>query len=186
MYKLTYHHNHRAETFKDFDLLADELNDSFSPKIINEVAQTFEEHDYYRGAFFDVEHYVGYFYDGESYATLYSLALKLVKEVDEDTKVEWFIQNVGACARKDNGDEIELPWYDMFFDDYDHRAFDGILVEEVDGAVADEIEKALAEIAPSSGCFVFSFWESDFDIEVEEEDYFMTDDEDEEDEEEEY
>lgn len=182
MYKLTYNHNYRTETFKSFDLLADELNEYFSPKIISEVAQAFEVSDTYHNAFFDIKHYVGYFYKGESYSSLYTLAQKIVKDVDEETKVEWFIQNVGICARKDNGDEVVLPWEDMIYNDYDNREYDGVLVDEIDGSVADEIEKALDEIAPEKGSFVFSFWESDFTIEVEEEDCFdMAVDEDEDD-----
>lgn len=172
MYKLTYNHNYHTETFKSFDLLADELNEYFSPKIINEVYQAFEVSDTYHNAFFDIKHYVGYFYKGESYSSLYTLAQRIVKEVDEDTKINWFMDYVGVCARKDNGDEIDLPWYDMFSEDYDNRTYDGVLVKEVDDAVADEIEKALEEIAPEKGSFVFSFWESDFTIEVEEEDCF--------------
>lgn len=187
MYTLKYHHNNfRTEKFKSFDLLVDELSENFSPKVIDKVAQAFEVSDTFHGAFFDVTHYVGYFYKGESYATTYALAEKLATEVDEETKVEWFIQNVGVCARKDDGDEIDLPWYDMFYDDYDHKAFDGNLVEEVDSAVAEEIDKALEEIAPSSGSFVLSFWESNFNIEVEEDDCLdMADDEEYDDEEEE-
>lgn len=172
MYKLTYNHNYRTETFKSFDLLCDELNDYFSLKIINEVAQALEVSDTYRNAFFEIKHYVGYFYKGHSCSSLYVLAQELVKEIDEDEKTDWFIQNVGVCARKDNGDEIELPWYDMIFDDYGHREYNGALADEIDNSVADEIEKALAEIAPEKGSFVFSFWESDFTIEVEEDDCF--------------
>ena len=187
MYKLTYNHNCRycTKTFKDINSLLDELYDVFSLKLINEVAQTFEKNNIYRGTYFDVDHYVGYFYKGESYTTLYTLAQKLVKEIDEETKIDWFIQNVGACARKDNGDEIELPWYDMFSDDYDHKAFDGYLADEVDDSVVDEIEKALEKLIPKSGSFVFSFFGSDFNIEVEEDDRLdITDDEEYEEEEE--
>ena len=172
MYKLTYNHTYAVTTFKSFDLLADELNDYLSPKIINEVAQALEVSDSYRNAFFEIKHYVNYFYEGRSYSSLYDLAEDIAKEVDEETKVEWFIQNVGICARKDSGDEIELPWDDMIYDDYDHREYDGILADEIDNSVADEIENALFEIAPEKGSFVFSFWESDFTIEVEEEDCF--------------
>lgn len=172
MYKLTYRHNYRTESFKSFDLLVDELNDYFSSKIIDDVAQTFEVSNTYHNVFFDVTHYVGYFYKGESYATLYALAEKLATEIDEERKIDWFIENVGVCARKDNGDEIDLPWYDMICDDYDHKTFDGALADEIDGALADEIEKALDEVATDKGSFVFSFWESDFTIEVEEEDCF--------------
>lgn len=168
MYKLTYNHNYCTETFKSFDLLADELNEYFSPKIIDKVAQAFEESDYYRNAFFTVSHYVGYFYKGSSYATLYALAEKLATEVDEQAKIDWFIENIGICARKDDGDEIYLPWHDMIYDDYDHKEYDGTLVDEIDGALADEIEKALDEIATDKGSFVFSFWDSNFTIEVEE------------------
>lgn len=172
MYSLKYHYNYAVTTFKNFDLLADELNECFSPKIIDEVAQAFENGDAtYRNSFFEINHYVGYYYEGESYSSLYTLAQKLAKEVDEEEKVEWFIQNVGICARKDNGDEIYLPWHDMFFDDYDNRAFDGTLVDEVDEAVANEIEKALIKCKDmaTNNKFVLSFWESDFTIEVEEE-----------------
>lgn len=172
MYKLTYNHNYHTETFKSFDLLADELNKYFSPKIINKVAQAFEEGDFYCNVFFTVGHYVGYFYKGSSYATLYALAEKLATEVDEGTKVDWFVKNIGVCARKDNGDEIELPWYDMIYDDYDHREYDGALANEIDSSVADEIEKALGKVAPEKGSFNFSFWDSNFTIEVEEEDCF--------------
>jgi hypothetical protein len=182
MYKLTYNHNYHTETFKSFDLLTDELNEYFSSKIIDDVAQTFEKCDYYSNVFFVVSHYVGYFYKGQSYATLYALAEKLVKEVDEERKVDWFIENVGICARKDDGGEIDLPWYDMICDDYDHKEYDGALVEEIDGALADEIEKALDEVATDKGSFVFSFWDSDFTIEVEEEDCFDMADNDNEDE----
>lgn len=182
MYKLTYNHNYRTETFKSFDLLADELNNYFSPKIINEVAQALEVSDTHRNAFFEIKHYVGYFYKGRSCSSLYVLAQELVKEVDEDEKIDWFIQNVGVCVRKDNGDEIELPWYDMIYDDYDHREYDGALADEIDNSVADEIENALGEIAPEKGSFVFSFWGNNFTIEVEEEDCFdMADDEEDDD-----
>lgn len=182
MYKLTYNHNYHTETFKSFDLLADELNDYFSPKIINEVMQALEVSDTYHNAFFEIEHYVGYFYKGRSCSSLYILAQELVKEIDEEEKVEWFIQNVGICARKDNGDEVELPWYDMIYDDYDHGEYDGMLADEIDSSVTDEIKKALKEIVPGKGSFVFSFWESNFTIEVEEEDCFdMAVDEDEDD-----
>lgn len=183
MYTLTYNHNFRycKKTFKSFDLLADDLSNTFSSKIIDKVAQAFEVSDSYHNEFFDIKHYVGYFYKGESYSSLYTLAQKIVKEVDEDAKINWFMDYVGVCARKDNGDEINLPWDDMFCDDYDHKAFDGYLVKEVDDAVIDEIEKALDELAPEKGSFVFSFWEQDFTIEVEEEDCFdMAVDEDEE------
>lgn len=187
MYKLTYYHNYRAETFKSFDLLADELNDYFSPKIINEVMQALEVSNTYRNAFFEIKHYVGYFYKGRSCSSLYTLARELVKEVDKEAKVEWFIDHIGVCARKDNGDEIDLPWYDMFYNDYDDRTYDGVLAVEVDDSVADEIEKALKEIAPEKGSFVLSFWESDFTIEVEEEDCFdMVVDEDDDYEDEDY
>lgn len=173
MYKLTYNHNYRTETFKSFDLLADELSAYFSPKIIDDVAQTFEVSDIYRGAFFNIIHYVGYFYKGESYASTYALAEKLATEIDDvERKINWFIENIGICARKDNGDEIELPWYDMIYDDYDHKAYDGALADEIDEALADEIKKALDEIATDKGSFVFSFWESDFTIKAEEEDCF--------------
>lgn len=173
MYTLKYHYNYyHTEKFKSFDLLADELNEYFSPKIISKVVEAFEVSDFYHGAFFDVTRYVGYFYKGQSYATLYALAEELVKEVDEERKIDWFIENVGICARKDNGDEIYLPWSDMIYDDYDHKEYDGALADEIDGALADEIEKALGEVATDKGSFVFSFWESDFTIEVEEEDCF--------------
>lgn len=173
MYTLKYHYNnYRTEKFKSFDLLADELNEYFSPKVIGKVADALEVSDTFHGAFFDITHYVGYFYKGESYATTYALAEKLATEVDEERKIDWFIENIGICARKDNGDEIELPWYDMIYDDYDHKAYDGALVDEVDGALADEIKKALDEIATDKGSFVFSFWESDFTIKAEEEDCF--------------
>lgn len=183
MYELTYNHSFRycKKAFKSFGLLADDLSNTFSSQIIDKVAQALEISDTYHNEFFEVKHYVGYFYKGESYSSLYSLAQKIVKEVDEEAKVNWFMDYVGVCARKDNGDEINLPWYDMFCDDYDHKAFDGYLVDEVDDAVTDEIKKALFEIAPEKGSFVFSFWESDFTIEVEEEDCFdMAVDEDEE------
>lgn len=178
MYTLKYHYNnYRTEKFKSFDLLTDELNENFSPRVIGKVAEAFEVSDSYHGAFFDVTRYVGYFYKGESYATLHALAEKLVTEVDEERKIDWFIENVGICARKDNGDEIYLPWGDMIYDDYDHKAFDGSLVEEVDMALADEIEKALGEVATDKGSFTLSFWKSDFTIEAEEEDCFdMADD----------
>lgn len=182
MYKLNYRHTFGTLTFKSFDLLTDELKAYFSSKIIDDVAQTFEVSDTYHNEFFDVSHYVGYFYKGQSYATLYALAVKLVEEVDEEKKIDWFIENVGICARKDNGDEIYLPWYDMIYNDYDHKEYDGALVDEIDGALADEIEKALDEIATDKGSFVFSFWDSDFTIEVEEEDCFDMADNDNEDE----
>lgn len=172
MYKLTYNHNYAVTTFKSFDLLRDELNDYFSPKIINEVVQALEVTDTYRNAFFEIKHYVGYFYKGRSCPSLYALAQELVKEVDEDEKIDWFIQNVGVCARKDNGDEIELPWYDMIFDDYGHREYDGVLADEVDNSVAEVTENLLFEVAPDKGSFVFSFWGQNFTIEVEEEDCF--------------
>lgn len=171
MYKLTYNHSYAVTTFKNFDDLAEELNEYFSPKIIDKVAQALEEGDYYHNSFFAVNHYVGYFYEGKSYSSLYDLAEDIVKEIDEETKIEWFIQNVGICARKDNGDEVYLPWHDMFFDDYNSKAYDGTLCDEVDSAVADEIEIALIkwkDIATNNK-FVLSFWESDFTIEVEEE-----------------
>lgn len=183
MYELTYNHSFRycKKAFKSFNLLADDLSNTFSSQIIDKVAQGLEVSDTYHNAFFDIKHYVGYFYEGESYSSLYSLAQKIVKEVDEEAKVEWFIQNVGICARKDNGDEVELPWYDMIYDDYDNKEYDGMLADEIDSSVADEIEKALEEIAPEKGSFVLSFWESDFTIEVEEEDCFdMAVDEDDE------
>ena len=186
MYTLKYHYNNfRTERFKSFDLLTDELNENFSPKVIGKVAEAFEVGDSYHGEFFDVTHYVGYFYKGQSYVTLYALAEKLVAEVDEERKIDWFIENVGICARKDNGDEIYLPWYDLIYDDYDHKAYDGALVDEIDGALADEIEKALDEVATDKGSFTLSFWESDFTIEVEEEDCFDMADNDDYDEEEE-
>ena len=182
MYTLKYHYNnYRTEKFKSFDSLADELNENFSPRVIDKVAQTLEVSDTFHGAFFDVTHYVGYFYKGESYATTYALAEKLVKEVDEDEKIDWFIQNVGVCARKDNGDEIELPWYDMIFDDYGHREYDGALADEIDNSIAEVIENALFEVAPEKGSFVFSFWGQNFTIEVEEEDCFDMADDDEDD-----
>lgn len=168
MYKVIYE-NHHTSTYPNFTELISALKNDFSGRIVDDVEATLECQDRYRGKYFDIEHYVGYFYKGESYSTLYTLAQKIVKEVDEDAKINWFMDYVGVCARKDNGDEINLPWYDMFSDDYDHKAFDGYLVEEVDDAVIDEIEKALEELAPESGSFVFSFWESDFNIEVEEE-----------------
>lgn len=183
MYKLSYNHSFRycEKAFKSFGLLADDLSNTFSSQIIDKVAQALEISDTYHNEFFEVKHYVGYFYKGESYSSLYSLAQKIVKEVDEEAKVDWFIDHIGVCARKDNGDEIDLPWYDMFYNDYDYRTYEGVLVKEVDDAVADEIEKALDEIAPEKGSFVLSFWESDFTIEVEEEDCFdMAVDEDEE------
>lgn len=173
MYTLKYHYNnYRTEKFKSFDSLADELNENFSPRVIDKVAQTLEVSDTFHGAFFDVTHYVGYFYKGESYATTYALAEKLATEMDEERKIDWFIENIGICARKDNGDEIYLPWGDMIYDDYDHKVYDGALADEIDRVLADEIEKALDEIATDKGSFVFSFWESDFTIEVEEEDCF--------------
>ena len=171
MYKLTYNNSYAVTTFKNFDDLAEELNECFSPKIIDNVAQTLKEHDTYHNAFFTVVHYVGYFYEGESYSSLYDLSQKLAKEVDEEAKVEWFMQNVGICARKDNGDEIYLPWYDMIYDDYDSKTYDGTLADEVDEAVADEIETALIKCKDmvTDNKFVLSFWESDFTIEIEEE-----------------
>lgn len=185
MYKLTYNHTYAVTTFKNFDDLAEELNEYFSPKIIDKVAQALEVSDTYRNAFFEIKHYVGYFYKGKSCSSLYTLAQELVKEIDEDEKVDWFIQYVGVCARKDNGDEIELPWYDMIYDDYDHREYDGALADEIDNSVADEVEKALGEIAPEKGSFVYSFLKQNFTIEVEEEDCFDMADNDNYDEEEE-
>lgn len=171
MYKLTYSNSCTATTFKDFDSLAEELSECFSPKIIDKVAQTLEEHHTYHNAFFTVIHYVGYFYEGKSYSSLYTLSQELAKEVDEEAKVEWFIQNVGVCARKDNGDEIYLPWHDMIYDDYDSKAYDGTLADEVDEAVADVIKEALIKCKDMAidNKFVLSFWESDFTIEIEEE-----------------
>ena len=171
MYKVIYN-DRSAETYSNLDKLDEGLRKVFSHKLVNDVTLAFMSgKDIYSGRFFDVEHYVGYIYDGNYFTTLWQLAQALSKEVDRDTKVEWFIQNVGISARKDNGDEFDLPWYDMIEDDYDHEEYSGHLASEIDNAVAEEIEDALEKCKDlvEGGCFTFSFWESDFCIEIEEE-----------------
>ena len=171
MYKVFYN-DRSAETYSNLDKLDEGLRKVFSHKLVNDVTLAFANgKDIYQGSFFDVEHYVGYIYDGNYFTTLWHLAQALSEEVDRNMKVEWFIQNIGVCARKDNGEEIELPWYDMIDDDYDHEEYGGKLASEIDNAVAEEIEKALEECKDlvKDGCFTFSFWESVFCIEIEEE-----------------
>lgn len=186
MYKVIYK-DHRTPFYPNLTELTSALRNDFSGRIVDDVEATLECQDRYYGRYFDIEHYVGYIYNDMSFTSLWTLAQTLAKEIDRNTKIEWFIQNVGVCARMDNGDEIDLPWYDMFYNDYDDRTYDGVLAVEVDDSVADEIEKALKEIAPEKGSFVLSFWESDFTIEVEEEDCFdMAVDEDDDYEDEDY
>ena len=168
MYKVIYE-GHCPSFYSSLTDLTNGLKNDFSDKIVNEVEKVMQNCDRYNGRFFDVEHYVGYIYNDNSYTSLWNLAQTLATEVDRDTKIEWFIQNVGICARMDNGDEIELPWYDMIYDDYDHEAYDNALSSEIDYHTAKEINKALEALAPESGSFVLSFWDSSFNIEVEEE-----------------
>lgn len=170
MYKVIYT-DHRSPIYlSNLTDLTNSLKNDFSDRIVDEVKTVLQSDDRYNGRFFDVEHYVGYIYNDMSFTTLWALAQILVEEVDRDTKIEWFIQNVGICARMDNDDEIDLPWYDMIDNDYDHNEYDESLSSEVDYRTAREIEKALEELVPESGSFVLSFWGSDFNIEVEEED----------------
>lgn len=169
MYKLDYLNAHTVEFYTNLTNLINALRNDFSDRIVNNVEEVMQSCDRYQGRFFDIEHYTGYIYNGDSYTTLWNLAQTLAAEIDRDTKIEWFIQNVGICARMDNGDEIELPWYDMIYDDYDHEAYDNALSSEIDYHTAKEINKALEELAPESGSFVLSFWDSSFNIEVEEE-----------------
>lgn len=168
MYKVIYE-DHCPSYYATLTDLTSALKNDFSDRIVNEVEKVMQNCDCYNGRFFNVEHYVGYIYNGDSYTSLWSLAQTLATEVDRDTKIEWFIQNVGVCARMDNGDEIELPWYDMIYDDYDHEAYDNSLSSEIDYHTAKEINKALEALAPESGSFVLSFWDCSFNIEVEEE-----------------
>lgn len=168
MYKLDYLNAHTVEFYTNLTNLINALRNDFSDRIVNNVEEVMQSCDRYQGRFFDIEHYTGYIYNGDSYTTLWNLAQTLAAEIDRDTKIEWFIQNVGICARMDNGDEIELPWYDMIYDDYDHEAYDNALSSEIDYHTAKEINKALEELAPESGSFVLSFWDSSFNIEVEE------------------
>lgn len=167
MYKVIYT-DHRTPVYhSNLTELTKALNEDFSGRIVNEVKAILECNDRYRGRYFDVEHYVGYIYNGDSFTTLWTLAQKLAEEVDRDTKIEWFIQNVGICARMDNGDEIELPWYDIIYEDYDHDKYSGALSYEIDYHTAREINKALEELAPESGSFVLSLGEFDFNVNIE-------------------
>lgn len=168
MYKVTYE-GLRPSSYANLTDLTNALKNDFSDRIVNEVEKVMQNCDRYNGKFFNVEHYTGYIYNGNSFTSLWGLAQTLATEVDRDTKIEWFIQNVGVCARMDNGDEIELPWYDMIYDDYDHEAYDNSLSSEIDYHTAREINKALEKLAPESGSFVLDIWESSFNIEVEEE-----------------
>lgn len=168
MYKVIYK-DHRTPIYPNLTELTSALKNDFSGRIVDDVEATLECQDRYYGRYFDIEHYVGYIYNDMSFTSLWALAQTLAEEVDRDTKVDWFIQNVGVCARMDNDDEIELPWYDMIEDDYNEGRYDNALSSEIDYHTAKEINKALEELAPESGSFVFSFWESDFNIEVEEE-----------------
>ena len=168
MYKVIYEGLYPS-FYSNLTDLTNGLKNDFSDRIVNEVEKVMQNCDRYNGRFFDVEHYTGYIYNGTSYTSTWNLAQTLAIEVDRDTKIEWFIQNVGICARMDNGDEIELPWYDMIYDDYDHEAYGSSLSSEIDYHTAKEINKALEEIAPEKGSFTLSFWESEFTIEVEEE-----------------
>lgn len=167
MYKVTYE-GCRPSFYANLTDLTSALKNDFSDGFVNKVEEAMKSCDHYHYKFFSVEHYVGYIYDGNSFTSLWGLAQTLAAEVDRDTKIEWFIQNVGICARMDNGDEIELPWYDMIYDDYDHEAYDNSLSSEIDYHTAKEINKALEALAPESGSFVLSFWDSSFNIEVEE------------------
>ena len=168
MYKVIYK-DHRARFYPNLTELTSALRNDFSGRIVDDVEATLECQDLYYGRYFDIEHYVGYIYNDMSFTSLWALAQTLAKEVDRDTKIEWFIQNVGICARMDDGDEIELPWYDMIEDDYSEGKYDNVLSSKIDYHTAKKINKALDEIAPEKGSFVLSFWESNFNIEVEEE-----------------
>ena len=168
MYKVIYEGLYPS-FYSNLTDLTNGLKNDFSDRIVNEVEKVMQNCDRYNGRFFDVEHYTGYIYNGTSYTSTWNLAQTLATEVDRDTKIEWFIQNVGICARMDNGNEIELPWYDMIYDDYDRETYDSSLSSEIDYHTAKEINKALEEIAPEKGSFTLSFWESEFTIEVEEE-----------------
>lgn len=168
MYKVIYK-DHRTPFYPNLTELISALRNDFSGRIVDDVEATLECQDRYYGRYFDIEHYVGYIYNDMSFTSLWTLAQTLAEEVDRDTKVDWFIQNIGVCARMDNGDEIELPWYDMIEDDYSEGKYDNALSSEIDYHTAKEINKALEELAPDSGSFVLSFWESNFNIEVEEE-----------------
>lgn len=173
MYTVKFNYSYNEHRYPNFNSLIQTLEEDYSHKIVNDVREAFQKNKCknFENKFFTIYHAIGYLYNDEYYASLYDLALALAGEVDQGMKVEWFIQNIGVCARKDNGDEIELPWYDMIDDDYDHREYGGNLADTIDEEIASEIMGAIedAEELAEDGCFVLSFWEESFNIEIEEE-----------------